>query len=160
MIRNLLKLMGAAIVTCLGIAIIAVMLGDGSTSSEKRKPFTPMPTAIPEQAPTCQEIMTTKDGITDAQKQAYLKNQHGKQLDWSGTIKDVSEGGLGLFNSGYTIRVEISGGCDLLFTFTDEERALAFVKGQRVTVDGTIDSFEQIFGLTIYLKDDPTLSTE
>lgn len=115
-------------------------------------------TSVPQ---TCQDLLRSKASMTDAQWEAHLDDLEGEHVyGWKGRIDEVSEGGLGFFADGYTVRVIVEGGCEVLFTSTDPDQALQLSKGQEVTIDGVLDFFGEAFGFVVYLEDDPLIDTD
>jgi len=154
---------GCVTVIVLGIILLLAIIVASLGSTDEAQPSaakvqTPHPTPTLSFCPTCAEILVAKNEMTQAQWMDYLKQTENQWTnEWLCTIKEVEQGGIGL-TSGYTVRLESDDGCDVAFTLKNKDEALSLSDNQRVWITGQIDRYETTLGLTIYLKDNPTIS--
>ena len=112
---------------------------------------THLPKSQPIFAPTIQEMLASTDGMTDVQRDSYLKSIKGSRVDgWVGTISDVTDGLFGGFNVyiemvsdnlGYEVSIQVS-----------KEVALGLNKGQQVMFSGDVASASHLFGISISIE--------
>lgn len=111
---------------------------------------------------TCTQILDNQRQMTRAQWLKYIESGVKTQqiVDWQGEIVEV--GGKGLVTLGeYPIQIEVSPGCRIYYTEADEETALNYSQGQKVTIKGTITDLVVLLGtLTLYVNDDTFSITE
>lgn len=115
---------------------------------------TEMPTLTPlPVAPTCQEILTAKHTMTDVQWENFQDGMGGLWIvDWTGSVEEVGDKSLLL--GGYPMTVRITSDCDLYFVVPDEETALMYSKGQKITITAQIDFLQEFFGfMTLHLEE-------
>ena len=176
--RTLFLIIGGLIVfVCLACLGLSLIIGSSPTvkatttaeavaraTEAAKSSDTPKPTIAPTKmpvpaAPTCAKILSSKRAMTDAQWNDYKESLKGMWVvDWTGNVNGVSEGGLGLFASGYAMDISGDGGCKVLFTISDKDTALKYSKGQKATFTGQIDYFGEVFGFVVYLKANPVIS--
>lgn len=144
------------------LTVVVVVKGSSQTDTPKST-GTPTPASdTPKKAaPTCKDMMSSKQTLSGAEWNSYLEGLKGSWvMGWRGSVLSVSEGGIGLLAPGYTVKIKATGDCEVLFTVSDKETALSYSEGQDVRITGQIDSFGDLFGFAIYLKDNPTISKE
>ena len=111
---------------------------------------------------TCTQILDNQRQMTRAQWLKYIETGVKTQqiVDWQGKIVEV--GGKGLVTLGeYPIQIEVSPGCRIYYTEADEETALNYRQGQKVTINGTITDLVVLLGtLTLYVDDDAFTITQ
>lgn len=109
---------------------------------------TPLPTpvvAAQPLAPTCMEMETAHDTMTDAQWKNFRKTHAGKWIQgWVGTIREVD--GKGFLDTGYTFSIDIPPDCSLYYHSKSEQEALSYSAGQMVVIDGQIGDFYSFLG--------------
>ncbi|MBN1887854.1 MAG: hypothetical protein JW850_07675 [Thermoflexales bacterium] len=149
----------AALTVCLVVGIVLVSLAGGGTSSsgvsgsaaKASASVTPAP-----EAPTYAGIKAKIDGMTDAQRNAYLGGLKGyRVVNWSGKVCDVSE-----MAGSYLIHVSVDLENDsflctseILWRLTKDE-ALQYQKDQSVSFSGVIDQVNELAGtFSFQLKD-------
>jgi hypothetical protein len=163
-----LSLVAITILGCCGLLFLSAVFSNtgnkksqnsetGATqnSSESTAPqATSQPaTSIPQVlAPSMNEILSTIEGMTDAQRNQYMKTLVGNRVEgWRGIISDVDEGeifgGFSVYvdvvqeNFGSEVHIEVS-----------KEVALSLNKGEEITFSGTIKSVSDIMGTTVFIE--------
>lgn len=87
-------------------------------------------------------IYNTKSNSTDIQKDSQWKNFEGKNVAWTGTVADVSEGMLG----GLTLNIKMNDETlthDIALSLKDDqkEKAMNLTKGKKINFTGKLVSY-------------------
>jgi len=164
--KTLLFVIAGGLLACCGLFTLGAMVSSTNTQSRENslsqleatqdssQPISlPSPTSKPQiVAPSIQQILTTVEGMTDAQRNQYNESLQGNRVEgWRGTVSEVDEGeifgGFSVYidmvtdNFGYEVSIEVP-----------EDVALSLSKGQEIQFSGNIDSVSDIMGTTVYIE--------
>lgn len=152
--RSLIKWGCGCLVVLIVIGVFLIVLSGGG---EKTAPVaryapteSPLATATPlPEAPAYAEIQAKVEGMTDAQRNSYLKGLKSHRVtEWVGNICDVTET-LGTYSVEVTVNTsDDSFFCtDEVYWWVTKEQALEYSKGETLSFSGTIADVSETLGV-------------
>ena len=159
--KILLLLVGGLALACCGIFALTMLFSDSSTSetteritnqsNDNNESSQPTQTLQPT-APPIEDILTSVEGMTDAQRNKYNESIQGSRVDgWQGTVSEVNEGEV---FGGFTVYVDMVDnylGAEVFIDVT-EDIALSLNLGQEIEFSGDIKTVSDILGTTVFIE--------
>lgn len=159
--KVLLLLVGGLVLACCGIFALTILFSDSSTSetteritnqsNDNNESSQPTQT-LQSTAPSIEEILTSVEGMTDAQRNKYNESIQGSRVDgWQGVVSEVNEGEV---FGGFTVYVDMVDnnlGAEVFIDVT-EDIALSLNLGQEIEFSGDIKTVSDILGTTVFIE--------